>query len=58
MNNCLCIKESFLTSSGHMINLKFSKSSGSGNSVLQVFGRFNSLISGNRQIVCEKYGFT
>lgn len=33
-------------SSGHIINLKDSKSSGSGNSVLQVFGKFNSLISG------------
>ena len=34
-----------LTSSGKMISLKLSRSSGSGNSVLHVFGNSNSLIS-------------
>jgi len=34
-----------LTSSGQMINLKLSRSSGSGNSVPQVFGRLSSFIS-------------
>lgn len=34
-----------LTSSGQITSLKLNKSSGSGNSVLHVFGKFNSLIS-------------
>ena len=34
-----------LTSSGAMTNLKFNKSSGSGNSILHVFGKLRSLIS-------------
>jgi len=34
-----------LTSSGQMINLKVNRSSGSGNSVPQVFGRLSSFIS-------------
>lgn len=41
-----------LTSSGDMFNLKLSRSSGSGKSVSQVFGRVNSVISmmsGNNQ---------
>lgn len=39
---------SLLTSSGQMINLKLSKSSGSGNSVPHVFGRLSSFMSERR----------
>lgn len=41
-------KQIGLTSSGQIINLKLSKSSGSGNSVPHVFGRLSSFISANK----------
>jgi hypothetical protein len=47
INYCFYFQDSvhLLTSSGQMINLKLSRSSGSGNSVPQVFGRLSSFIS-------------
>lgn len=39
----------WLTSSGQIFNLKLSRSSGSGKSTWQVFGKFNSLISESKQ---------
>lgn len=44
-----------LPSSGQMINLNVSKSSGSGKSVLHVFGKHKSVISATEMVHCFSY---
>lgn len=49
---------SIQTSSGEMTNLKLSRSSGSGNSILHVFGKLRSLISKYEKKPSAQFGKT